>query len=115
VKFLHVFVACVLFVAWRALAAEPEMEKTKFKVSGVCAECEERIEKALDIKEVKSARWEKRTKVLTVVYDPSAIAPDSLQKRVAAVGHDTEDFVAPDSVYARLPACCLYRDGAEVH
>jgi hypothetical protein len=40
---------------------------------------------------------------------------DSLQKRIAIVGHDTEQFSAADSVYAALPPCCLYRGGDKTH
>ena len=32
---------------------------------------------------------------------------DSLQRRIAAVGHDTEAYKATDDVYGALPACCL--------
>jgi hypothetical protein len=53
--------------------------------------------------------------MLAVAYIPAKITLDSLQQRVAAVGHDTDRFKAPDSVYASLPDCCLYRKGGNTH
>jgi len=85
-------------------------KQTTFKVLGNCGMCQKRIEKSLKIKEVSSASWDKKSKMLTVTYDASAITLDSLQKRVASVGHDTEKFKAPDAVYEKLPGCCLYRN-----
>lgn len=84
--------------------------QAKFKALGNCGMCQKRIEKSLKIKEVSAASWDKKSNMLTVKSDDSAITLDSLQQRVAAVGHDTEKFKAPDSVYDELPGCCLYRD-----
>jgi hypothetical protein len=80
-----------------------------FKVSGNCGMCKNRIEKSLSIREVSSASWDKKTKMLTIRYNDSAISLDSLQRRIASVGHDTEKYNAADSVYSKLPECCLYR------
>ena len=68
------------------------MKESEFKVFGNCSSCKNRIEKALKIKEVKSAKWDKQSKILSVAYLSPAITIDSLQKRIAAVGHDTEKY-----------------------
>ncbi len=91
------------------LFAGETVKETEFKVSGNCIMCETRIEKALKIKEVKFASWDKNSKMLTVAFTPNAITVDSLQKLIASVGHDTEKFKAQDAVYKKLPQCCLYR------
>lgn len=96
-------------------AQENKIQKVEFKVFGNCGICKTRIEKSLKIKEVKKAKWNKRTKVLSVAYLSLAITLDSLQRRIAAVGHDTEKFKAPDSMYIKLPDCCLYRDNPNSH
>jgi hypothetical protein len=96
-------------------AQKPKITEEKFKVFGNCGMCKERIETAVKIKEVKYAKWDKKSKVLTVAFQSQAITTDSLQKRIAAVGHDTEMFKAPDSVYNTLPGCCLYRSNAKTH
>ncbi|MCX7983939.1 MAG: cation transporter [Bacteroidetes bacterium] len=90
----------------------PQVEnivETKFYVFGNCAHCKTRIENALKIPEVVSSQWSISTKYVRVVYNPRAISLDSLQKRIAAIGHDTEQHRAPDSVYSSLPKCCKYR------
>lgn len=106
---------CALLLSVSSFAQEPQVVEAKFPVSGVCSMCKTRIEKALKIKEVKFARWDKKSKVLTVAYVSPSITVDSLQRRLADVGHDTEKYKAPDAVYSDLPACCHYRDGAETH
>jgi Cu(I)/Ag(I) efflux system membrane fusion protein len=76
--------------------------------------CKTRIEKAVKISEVKFAKWDKKSKMLNVAFE-STITADSLQKRIAAVGHDTEQFKADKEVYKNLPGCCLYRDKPTTH
>ncbi len=108
-------IACVFALIFNLTAQENAVKEAEFKVFGNCGMCKARIEKALKIKEVKMAKWNKQTKMLKVAYLSSAITIDSLQQRVAAVGHDTEKFKAPDTVYAELPGCCLYRDNSNTH
>jgi periplasmic mercuric ion binding protein len=79
------------------------------KVSGSCDLCKARIEKAAKIDGVSKAEWSDETKMLTLVYDPSKVTSDDVQKKIAAVGHDTEKFKADDKAYNSLPGCCKYR------
>jgi periplasmic mercuric ion binding protein len=96
-------------------AQEDTVKEAEFKVSGNCSQCKSRIEKALKISEVKFARWNKKSKMLSIAYLSPAITLDSLQQRLAAVGHDTENYIAADSVYNELPSCCLYRSSEKPH
>lgn len=106
----------VLFVILTlSLTAGDTVKETEFKVSGVCGMCKTRIEKSMKISEVKFAKWDKKSKMLKVAYVEGAITVDSLQKRIASVGHDTEKYTAETSVYENLPGCCLYRDGQSSH
>jgi periplasmic mercuric ion binding protein len=91
--------------------ASDNIKEEKFKVSGNCGECKTRIEEAMKIKEVKFAKWDKKSKMLTVAFDSKTMTADSLQKLAASVGHDTEKYKASDEVYNNLPSCCLYRTG----
>lgn len=104
------FTSIITLSLLSAFAFADNITEAKFKALGNCSMCQKRIEKSLKIKEVASASWDKKSKILTVKYDASAITLDSLQKRVAAVGHDTEKFKASDKVYENLPGCCLYRN-----
>jgi periplasmic mercuric ion binding protein len=79
------------------------------KVSGNCESCQKRIEKAAKVDGVSKASWDKDSKLLTLVYDPSKVKSDDIQKKIAAVGHDTEKFKADDKAYDKLPGCCKYR------
>jgi hypothetical protein len=106
--------AIALLITITITAQDKTEKEIKFKVFGNCNQCVDRIEKALKIPEVKYSKWNKKTKILRVIFD-SSIEVDSLQKRVAAAGHDTEKFKAPDSVYASLPKCCLYRESPRTH
>jgi hypothetical protein len=104
-----------LFVSSFIYAQESKVVESEFKVSGNCGQCKTRIEKAMKIKEVKFARWDKTTKMLKVAYLSPGTTIDSLMHRAAIVGHDTEKFKADNAVYAKLPSCCLYRDGNNTH
>jgi len=79
------------------------------KVSGNCGMCKERIEKAAKVDGVTKADWDKTTKILTLVYNPAVVKSDDIQKKIAAVGHDTEKFKADDKTYNSLHSCCKYR------
>ena len=105
-----IFFSALLFTLFSlsSFAADNVKEAT-FKISGNCGMCKSRIEKSLKISEVKFAKWDKTTKMVTVAYIANKISLDSLQHRVASVGHDTEKFKASDAAYNSLPECCLYR------
>jgi len=88
-----------------------DMAKAKtesIKVWGECNMCKTRIEKAAKIEGVTKASWDTESKMLSLVYDPSKTNSDDVQKKIAAVGHDTEKFKADDKAYAKLDDCCKY-------
>jgi mercuric ion binding protein len=109
------FLVLLISLSTMLSAQENIIKKASIKVFGNCGLCKARIENALNIKEVKSVAWNKKTKMLSVAYLSPAITTDSLQQRIAAVGHDTEKFKAPDAVYNTLDECCQYRDGSTAH
>lgn len=96
-----------------SLAHDPSpMVTTKtesIKVSGNCEMCKARIEKAARVDGVTKAEWNQSTKLLTLVYNPTMVTSDAVQKKIASVGHDTEKYKADDKVYNNLPGCCKYR------
>jgi hypothetical protein len=114
-KKLISLIIVLLFVSLHIQAQESKVVEAEFKVEGVCGMCKTRIEKAVKIKEVKFAKWDKTTKILKVAYITPKITVDSLMQRIAAIGHDTDKFKADDAVYAKLPKCCLYRDNPTTH
>ena len=86
--------------------SSPQTES--FKVWGQCGMCKTRIEKTVKAEGATSATWDDKTQLLTVTFDPSKTGKEALSKKLAAVGHDTEKYKAPDDVYAKLPGCCHY-------
>lgn len=91
-------------------SASANVVTANFKVYGNCGMCKDRIEKALDTKGVKQAKWNIATKNLEVTYVPTKITEMKIRELVSAAGHDTDSTKAKDAVYAKLPFCCLYRD-----
>jgi periplasmic mercuric ion binding protein len=87
-----------------------------FKVSGVCGMCKKRIETAAyGISGIEKANWNAQKQAIEVVYNSKKATNDAIQKRIAAIGHDTEKVKGADKAYANLPDCCKYRDGVEIH
>jgi hypothetical protein len=88
-----------------------DMSSTKtetIKVWGECETCKANIERAAKIDGVRKASWDMKTKMLSLVYDPFKTNSYDIQKKIAAVGYDTEKYKADDKVYAKLNACCKY-------
>lgn len=95
-------------------AHQPLREMRSISVNGVCGMCKERIESAaLLIKGVKTADWNIAERMLHLEIEEPSYDDDQLQKAIAAVGHDTEKYKAPEAAYEKLHDCCKYRD-AEV-
>jgi Cu(I)/Ag(I) efflux system membrane fusion protein len=70
-----------------------------------------RIETAANsVDGVKAAAWDEYSQVLTLKYSVfKKVASDNVQKKVAAVGNDTEKYKADDAAYLKLPDCCHYQ------
>ncbi|MFA6580688.1 MAG: cation transporter [Paludibacter sp.] len=116
-KTLKYFLAAVLAITLSVTTSAQTNNNAKavtvkteqIKVSGNCESCKARIEKAAKVDGVTKADWNTKTKMLTLVYNPSKVKSDDIQKKLAAVGHDTQKYKASDKVYASLPGCCKYR------
>jgi copper chaperone CopZ len=90
--------------------AQSKTVTSHIKVFGNCGMCKQRIETALEVKGIKTASWDSKTKMLDVVYNSSKISEQKIHEIVASVGHDTELVKAKENTYSDLPFCCLYRD-----
>jgi copper chaperone CopZ len=108
-KYLAIFSLAVLF-SLPAFAQNQSIDTATVEVDGVCEMCKERIENAAYIKGVKKATWDKENKTLTVIYQPKKVTVLQIEESVAKAGHDTQDVKADDKAYARVHACCKYRD-----
>ena len=112
-------IGIILFATSMAFTGVAQKNKNiqtaEFEVSGVCKMCKKRIETAALIKGVKLAEWSKETQMLKVIYKTKRTDEEAIHKAVAEAGHDTEKVKATDENYQKLPDCCAYRDGIEVH
>ncbi|MBP0903131.1 heavy-metal-associated domain-containing protein [Mariniflexile gromovii] len=91
--------------------AQNKNEKAFLEVDGVCMMCKSRIEKAcFGTKGVKSAIWDVKTHELKLIYDARKTDLKTIQKSVAAVGHDSKGLKATDEAYNSVHPCCKYRD-----
>ncbi len=116
-KTLKLFIIAVLAITMStAISAQSNNQSKKItvkteqiKVSGNCESCKARIEKAAKVDGVTKADWNVKTKMLTLSYNPVKVNSDAVQKKIAAVGHDTPKYKATNAVYNALPGCCKYR------
>ncbi len=87
-----------------------------FEVRGRCGMCETKIEEGVMLLNgVKLAVWDKNNQTITVVYNKKKITETKIHEEIAALGYDTGQVKAEQSVYDALPGCCKYREGQTIH
>ena len=99
----------LIFILLCAFTTNAQNKKTSFLVNGICDMCEERIEKALDIKGVSFASWNLETKMCNVTYNTKKITEKEIHQLLAKIGHDTQQCKASDDAYNKLHHCCHYK------
>lgn len=115
-KYILIIIAVVSFTAVQGQEKKKSKNivETSFKVDGVCKQCKERIESAaLRTKGVKTATWDKKTKILTLAYNSSKVDLKAIKLAVANKGHNAGDQPGDSTAYSNLPGCCKYKDGAK--
>ncbi len=91
----------------------PTSRTETFSVRGNCEMCKTRIETAVREEGATSADWNLESKMLTVVFNPAKTSMEDLGKKLAAAGHDNQNFRASKEVYDALPECCKYERAPE--
>ncbi|MBX2930349.1 MAG: TonB-dependent receptor [Chitinophagaceae bacterium] len=105
-NYIFLFIATIISIA--ASAQRKNAKTETFKVFGKCEMCKERIEQTAFKAKASKANWDINTQMLTVSFDSLKTSVNKIKQRIADVGHDTEEFLAPDEVYEKLPSCCFY-------
>ena len=106
--------AITILLSFTACNAQIKNAKTEsVKIFGNCGMCETTIEKAGTKKKIAKVDWNKDTKMATITYDAKKTNKDEILKRIALSGYDSEKFLAPNDVYAKLPGCCQYERKAQ--
>ena len=80
----------------------------EFYVRGNCGSCKTRIEKAAKESGALSATWDAEKQTVLLDFDFAKTNADIILKKIADVGHDNERYLAQNTVYEKLPQCCLY-------
>jgi mercuric ion binding protein len=101
---------CLMLLTFSFVSAQNTKDKSiEFKVTGNCELCKKTIESSLKGKPgIKSAAWNKNTKIMKVNFDPAKISEDQVHQAIADSGYDTEKKKASDKSYGALPGCCQY-------
>lgn len=98
-----------MMLSFNTVNAQIKNAKTEtVKISGNCGMCEKKIEKAGNADKAATVDWDKDTKMATITYDAKKTNTSEILKRIALAGYDSDEFLAPDAVYASLPGCCKY-------
>lgn len=85
-------------------------EHALLNVKGSCEMCKDRIEKTANgVEGVTLASWDAEKQVLHLHYNPEKTSIDNIEKALANVGHDTDNYKADNATYDALPGCCKYR------
>lgn len=73
----------------------PFTSTQKIRVTGVCTQCKQTIEKAIKkLPGVYLADWDVESQLLLVRFNRSSITLDKIEKLVAETGHDTQHVKA---------------------
>lgn len=99
----------ILFICLcSGIKAQDNIHTDTIKVWGNCGMCKTNIELAADIKGVKSATWDKKTKMLIVTFRTDKTNLSKIEESIAAAGYDTQSKRADDKAYDALHGCCKY-------
>lgn len=82
---------------------------TEFRALGLCGMCKTRIERAaLSVRGVRSAAWDQQKQMVAVRFDSTRTNQEAIERAIARVGHDTQNFITDEETYKNLHHCCKY-------
>jgi periplasmic mercuric ion binding protein len=93
--------------------AQAQTKTEKIQVRGNCGMCKKTIEKAAKAAGATKATWNMDEEKLTVTYSTKKTNNMKIQKAIAKVGYDTQDVMATEASYSKLPGCCQYDRASE--
>lgn len=107
-----IIILCLSFFFTLKGFSQSSVVTSTLMVKGNCEQCKERIENAADIKGVKNCVWDEKKQTAKITYDSKKTDLLSIEKAIAASGHETPNAKADSKAYAKLPKCCRYNEGA---
>jgi copper chaperone CopZ len=104
-----IMMVALIVLSVTTLNAQIKNAKTEnVKIFGNCGMCEKSIEKAGTIEGIVSVKWDKDTKIATLVYDVQKTNQEEILNRIALAGYDSEKYKAKKEDYDNLDGCCQY-------
>lgn len=114
-KSIKLLMAMALLLSISTCFAEIKNAKVEtVHIYGNCSICKKNIESAANVKNVVHVEWNKDTKIAVLTYDEKKTNQQEILKRIALAGYDSDIFLAPDNVYAKLESCCQYERKGKV-
>ena len=114
-KSIKLLMAMALLLSISTCFAEIKNAKVEtVHIYGNCSICKKTIESAANVKNVVHIEWNKDTKMAILTYDEKKTNQDEILKRIGLAGYDSDKFLAPDNVYAKLETCCQYERTGKV-
>ena len=99
----------MFFLSFNSFAQKVKWVKETVLVSGNCDMCKEKIETATkSIEGVKSAKWNSYSQKLKLKFNSELTSTNIIEKEIANIGYDTQNFKASDKSYNNLHFCCKY-------
>jgi len=111
---MKIMIAISVLLSTTSNAQIKNAKTESVKIYGNCGMCETKIEKAGNIKKIANVDWNQETQMAILTYDATKTNQDEILKRIALVGYDSDNFLAPDDVYNNLHGCCQYDRVAKV-
>jgi copper chaperone CopZ len=109
IKNISLLFTSLMFIATSAYATKIKNIKTEIvKVYGNCDIGKTAIEHAGNLNKVAQVGWDLDTQMATLTYDTTKTNQTKILKRIALAGYDSDQFLAPDEAYERLPQNCHY-------
>jgi len=114
-KSINLLMAMALLLSISTCFAEIKNAKVEtVHIYGNCSICKSTIETAANVKNVVEVEWNKDTKMAVLTYDEKQTNQDEILKRIGLAGYDSDKFLAPDNVYAKLETCCQYERAEKI-
>jgi hypothetical protein len=114
-KSIKLLMAITLLLSISTCFAEIKNAKVEtVHIYGNCSICKKTIESAANVKDIVQVEWNKDTKMAFLTYDEKKTNQDEILKRIGLAGYDSDKFLAPDNVYAKLETCCQYERTGKV-
>jgi|SRR6185369_383472 len=102
-------IAIILMMSGFLKPATAQTDTARIQTSAICEQCKDRIENDLSFeKGIKSSSLDLKTKIVTVVYNPTKTDVQKIREAITKIGYDADTLTTDPMSYRKLPACCRH-------